>query len=311
MPAMTKNIAILMATYNGAAFLRAQLDSIAAQTHTDWALFVSDDGSTDATMDILRDYQQRWGTDKLRILSGPRAGFAKNFLSLVANADIEADYFAFCDQDDVWREEKLSKAVSFLSECDDSQASLYCSRTELIDERNQHIGYSPYFERPPSFNNALVQSIAGGNTMVFNAKAKALAKVLATHEVEIASHDWTLYQLVSGSGGTIFYDDWASIRYRQHGANLVGSNAALVARMNRGFLFFAGRFRRWTDMNVTALGTVNGELTKEARADLDEFMELRKAGVALKVKNVSNPRYRRQTKISTLAVSIGLALGLV
>ena len=305
------HIAILMGTFNGAAFLSQQLDSIADQSHGDWRLYASDDGSTDETMAILEDYQARWGTDKLHIFKGPKAGFAANFMSLVANQDIKADAFAFADQDDIWCRDKLTKAVSFLDNAAQNQAALYCSRTELIDEHDNHIGYSPYFGRPPSFKNALVQSIAGGNTMVFNSQARGLAQALAAKEVEIVSHDWTLYQLVSGAGGAIYYDEWASIRYRQHNANLVGSNAALIAKLERGGQFFAGRFKRWTDANLTALGSLNGELTQQAHADLDGFIELRRASIAAKLRHLTSPRYHRQTRMSTLAMSIGLTLGLV
>ena len=305
------HIAILMGTFNGAAFLSQQLASIAGQSHQDWTLYVSDDGSTDETMAILKDYQARWGADKLKIFKGPKAGFAANFMSLVANQDINADAFAFADQDDIWCPDKLTKAVSFLDSASQNQAALYCSRTELIDEDDNHIGFSPYFGRQPSFKNALVQSIAGGNTMVFNNAARALAQALAAKNVEIVSHDWTLYQLVSGVGGTIYYDEWASVQYRQHNGNLVGSNAALIAKLERGGQFFAGRFRRWTDANLTALGSLNGELTRQAHADLDGFIELRRASIAAKLKHLSSPRYHRQTRMSTLAMSIGLALGLV
>jgi glycosyltransferase involved in cell wall biosynthesis len=93
-------VAILMCTKNGAAFLGEQLKSIAEQSHTDWSLFVSDDGSTDATRKILKDFAGD-RTQKVTVRNGPGQGVCANFLSLATDPSIEADYFAFSDQDDI------------------------------------------------------------------------------------------------------------------------------------------------------------------------------------------------------------------
>ena len=91
-------IAILMATYNGAVYLRAQLDSLMSQTRRDWTLYVQDDFSTDSTLDIIREYQQRY--DNIRLLEHTsQLGPMKNFMSMLEQ--VEADYYLFCDQDDV------------------------------------------------------------------------------------------------------------------------------------------------------------------------------------------------------------------
>ena len=109
------SVAILLGTYNGEKFLEAQLDSLEAQSVTNWTLYVSDDGSTDATLDIIHRYQSKWGTDKIRYRLGPQKGFAQNFLSLACDTSIKADYYAFCDQDDVWLPEKLSIALEHIA----------------------------------------------------------------------------------------------------------------------------------------------------------------------------------------------------
>ena len=114
MRSLLPQIAVLMGTYNGAEFLPEQLASLAAQTHTNWRLWVSDDGSSDATPGILRRYQEAWGENKLSILAGPRRGFQANFLELTAQPEISADYYAWADQDDVWLPEKLARALECL-----------------------------------------------------------------------------------------------------------------------------------------------------------------------------------------------------
>jgi glycosyltransferase involved in cell wall biosynthesis len=98
-PIDTAQVALLMCTKNGATFLGEQLKSIAEQTHTNWTLFASDDGSTDKTKHIL----ERFGQDQLQrvvVRNGPKKGVCANFLSLATDPTIDGDYFAFSDQDD-------------------------------------------------------------------------------------------------------------------------------------------------------------------------------------------------------------------
>ena len=123
-------VAILMCTKNGAKFLAQQLKSIADQTHANWSLFVSDDGSADKTNEIIarfaRDYPQR-----IVVRHGPKKGVTANFLSLATDPSIEADYFAFSDQDDIWYKNKLERALNWLVTVPDHIPGMYCGRTEL------------------------------------------------------------------------------------------------------------------------------------------------------------------------------------
>ncbi len=96
-------------------FLAAQLDSIVAQTHSNWHVFASDDHSTDGTLAVLNDYRRRWGDDRLAIRSGPGQGFCANFLSLAGDPAIQAAYYAFADHDDIWDEDKLAVALAWLT----------------------------------------------------------------------------------------------------------------------------------------------------------------------------------------------------
>jgi glycosyltransferase involved in cell wall biosynthesis len=107
-------VAVLMCTMQGQHFLAEQLNSIATQTHPRWAIWASDDGSDDHTHAILEYYQSHWGEDRISIHAGPAEGSTANFLSLTCRADIDADYFAYADQDDVWESDKLERAVNWL-----------------------------------------------------------------------------------------------------------------------------------------------------------------------------------------------------
>ncbi|MDR0882848.1 MAG: glycosyltransferase family 2 protein [Candidatus Adiutrix sp.] len=268
-------VAILLGSYNGAAFLAEQLDSLAAQTYPHWRLWVSDDGSTDDTLKILKDYQGRWGQDKLTFGPGPGRGFVQNFLSPTANPEIEADYYAWCDQDDIWLPGKLSRALAQLAPGGQEKPALYGGRTILVDRDNREFGLSPLFNRPPSFANALVQSIMGGNTMIFNCPARSLIK--AGYPLGPVSHDWWAYQLVSGAGGQVIYDEEPQIRYRQHGRNMIGSNQGWPARLARLRRMLKGNFRQWNERNLAALSTVADRLTAASRRELEAFSNLRRA----------------------------------
>lgn len=168
-------VAILLCTFNGKDFILEQLDSIAKQSHRNWRLYISDDGNCHKTRAAINTFRARFEAGRVIVVEGPREGFVANFLSITCDASIEADYFAYSDQDDIWHTNKLEKSVKFLSAQDEQIPSLYCSRTVIVSKDNRNIGLSPLFLKTPTFGNALVQNIAGGNTMVFNKKARELA----------------------------------------------------------------------------------------------------------------------------------------
>ena len=269
-------VAVLLGTLNGAEFLGEQLESIERQSATCWQLVVSDDGSQDGTQECLSAFRHRAGEDRVSITSGPGRGYVANFLSLVQRPT-NADYFAFADQDDVWDADKLQRAVCFLSSLPPDRPALYCSRTRLIDEQGRPAGLSARFTRPPGFANALIQNIAGGNTMVFNRAAREL--LVAFGDVDVVSHDWWVYLVISACGGEIFYDPEPSLDYRQHRGNQIGSSQHLSDRWNRLLLGLRGRKRDWNARHIAALNQMSTLLTDDSRRVLSEFCHARHAGL--------------------------------
>jgi glycosyltransferase involved in cell wall biosynthesis len=266
-------VAILMCTKDGAKFLDEQLRSIADQSHTNWSLFVSDDGSADETREIIRRFAESH-TQKTAIRNGPRKGVCANFLSLATDPTIDADYFAFSDQDDVWYKSKLDRALTWLVTVPDDVPALYCGRTELVTSDGRSYGYSPLFTRPIAFRNALIQSLGGGNTMAFNKAAKRLLETVGM--LDVVLHDWWMYQLVSAVGGAIHYDPQPTLRYRQHSGNLIGSNLGWSARFVRIRMMLKGRFSDWNSKNIAALRRVPAQLIiPQNRETLRLFMQAR------------------------------------
>lgn len=294
---------VLMCTYNGESFLAEQLDSLERQTHSNWSLIVSDDGSLDGTLDLLEGYRNRWGQNRLLVLTGPKRGFAANFLSLTSRADSDADFFAWSDQDDVWNEDKLEVALAWLQAVPPHRPALYCGRTQLIGENGAHLGYSPHFRLAPGFSNALVQSIAGGNTMVFNQAAhKLLCEGGA--ELKVPAHDWWLYQLISGVGGVVHYDPEPKMKYRQHAENVVGSNSGWLARLIRLRMVFQGRFHEWNEQNIQALDAMHHRLSIDSQLTLTHFKRARKQKILRRILGVWLAGLYRQTLLGNLGLML-------
>lgn len=301
-------VAILLCTYYGQHYLAEQLDSFAAQSHTNWEVWASDDGSKDGTHEILQAYKHKWPAGRLSIHFGPAEGFVANFLSLTCKACIEADYYAYSDQDDIWEGDKLARAVEFLETIPPSIPALYCSRTRSVDENNNEIGLSPLFSKPPSFANALVQNIGGGNTMVYNNAARALLRE-AGENIPVVTHDWWAYMVVTGCGGKVFYDSAPTLRYRQHGGNLVGHNANWSARVKRIRMLWQGRFRNWNDTNIAALGNLRDKLTPKSRDILQRFAKARQMSLAPRLFHLKRSGIYRQTLLGNLGLIAAALFG--
>lgn len=303
---LAPKVAILMGCYNGASFIREQLDSIWAQEYTNWCLYASDDGSTDETLGILHEYQRRWGEERLVIINGRRQGFCVNFLSLACNPSIAADYYAFCDQDDVWLPQKLSAALAYLEKQDPNIPQAYGGRTIYTDLSLKMIGESRKYVYPCSFQNALVQSIAGANTMVFNHAAKELLQSIGPVNVE--SHDWWLYIVIEGVGGRLYFDLNPYLLYRQHPGALVGANITLRGQFKRLMMLLRGIYRKWNDENVRVLLTIKHLLEPHNAEVLDEFVRLRKSKLSHRIRMLSVCGLYRQGWHGGIALFIAAVL---
>jgi len=298
-------IAILLCTYNGEKFLAEQLDSLESQNHQNWVLYVSDDGSNDQTIKILQQYQMKWPLGKLIIRKGPQKGYCQNFLSLACDPEIKADYYAFCDQDDVWLPEKLSIALqAILGRQNIYIPFLYCGRTQYVAGDLSIIGASPLFVFPPSFRNALVQSIAGGNTMVFNLSAKLLIEKAGA--VDVPSHDWWVYQLISGADGDVLYDPIPYVLYRQHDGAVIGGNNSFTSKVERVLMMLEGRYHNWNTQNIHALHSVSQLLVKNHQEILKMFNALRRASLRDRFRLMEICGLYRQTRRGTWSLFLAI-----
>lgn len=300
-------VAILLGTYNGEKFLAEQLDSLENQTHKHWIVIASDDGSSDHTLEILQQYQAKWPVGKLTVLNGPKKGFCQNFLSLACNNNIKADYYAFCDQDDVWFPSKLEIALRTINAFKKlGCAFLYCGRTFNVDNELQPCGMSPLFSSPKTFQNAIIQNIAGGNTMVFDVQAKTILEKVGM--VDVFLHDWWLYILVTGSGGNVFYDPDPQILYRQHDGAIVGGGYTIISKLKRVLRLLKGDYQYWNSQNVIAANQAISFLLKENIGTLKTFELLRRAKLYKRIRIFNYFVLSRQTLRGNLSLLLAILL---
>lgn len=302
---------ILLATYRGERFLDEQLASIAAQTHPVWSLLISDDASNDRTLAICHAFAARHPKHSVRVVAGPGQRSTANFLHLMHTVEgfAESDLFAFCDQDDVWLPEKLARAVASLQTAPlrGQQAALYCARTRLVDHRLKPLGTSPLPPRPLGFGNALLQNVASGNTMVFNAPLLRLLRCIDPAHAVL--HDWTAYQAVTGCGGWMHFDPEPCLLYRQHDHNLIGSQGRSWDKVQRMGMLFKGQYRIWGDQTEAAMKDIKEQLTPEGLRLLRNFQHMRhQPHFAARLRAGAGSGLWRQTRSGRASFWLGLAL---
>ena len=303
-------IAILLATYNGTPYLQEQLDSIKRQTHIDWTVLSSDDGSNDETMAMIDAFANTVGKSKVQQVQGPQQGFARNFLSMVCHPNLKADAYAYCDQDDIWLDDKLERAARFLASVPSDVPALYCSRTQYVDQDNYPLGLSLPYARPAVFANALVQNIASGNTMVFNDAARQLL-VQAGPQVDIDLHDWWTYMLVTGMEGKVLFDQTPSVRYRQHPNNLWGMNTSFKSQVMRIKKLFGGRFANWNERHIAALIPMQHRLTLDNQQIFTQFSQARKLSLVPRLVGLKQSGVYRQTIMNNVGFFLAAIVGKV
>lgn len=220
---------ILLCTYNGEKYIRAQIDSILAQKDTRWHLTVSDDGSTDGTVAILDEYVARYPHRIRRYVSGRRFGNARDhFFHLMEHCEVP--YMLFCDQDDVWYRDKVGRVLTMLREIErvhgeDCPALAFTDQTPTDENLNplaqSLMAYHDQHAEEIDYRAILLQNIVTGGAMGVNAAAAKMAARVRDRN-HVIMHDWWLAAVAARFGEVRFIDESLS-DYRQHGHNNVGA----------------------------------------------------------------------------------------
>lgn len=232
-------VAILLSTYNGELYLKQQIDSILIQDFKNWNLFIRDDGSNDATVKIIKQYSNDYHNIHF-IEDQKRLGAAQSFMYLLKS--VEADYYMFCDQDDVWYDNNISTKFNRIKKIESYEIGspiLIFSDATVVDQDLNVINSSfwQYNKIAPNLllsNSAYINvyNSAPGCTMIFNNHLKGIVK---DRNDEILMHDWYL-MIIALKYGKVEISKKSLIMYRQHSSNVVG--AKKISLLNRFLKIF-------------------------------------------------------------------------
>lgn len=222
-------IEVLMAVYNGSAYIREQIDSILNQTYENWHLTISDDGSTDGTDLIADEYAAKYPEQITRVYSGVRFGNARDhFMWLSENCT--SRYMLYSDQDDVFNPEKMSRLMDAMQKAErqwgrDLPILVFSDQT-VVDEKLNVIEPSLMRCQKQAFDSfdyhaLLIQNVVTGGAMMVNRPLCSLAVQCRSRE-RIIMHDWWMAATAARFGKIIYLDEPLSL-YRQHGGNSVGA----------------------------------------------------------------------------------------
>ena len=204
-----KKVAILMSTYNGEKYIKEQLDSLLNQTYKNIDIYIRDDESKDSTVEIIENYMK--SVNNIKLIKGKNLGFVKSFFVLLKNVE-EADYYAYCDQDDIWMEDKIQRVVEHLSKLDESKPNLYFSNSDYYDGEMNFVAHGDS-KKVYNFRNSLVECVSQGMTMCINKKARDY--IVDNIPQNCVFHDWWTYMICAGMGN-IVYDEKPLVKYRRH-----------------------------------------------------------------------------------------------
>lgn len=220
-------VAVLMSTYNGEKYIREQIDSILAQKDVDVTLFIRDDGSTDETINIVKEYIhgsiKENGISRIHIKRGKNAGPGSSFMRLLYSVPDTFDYYAFSDQDDIWLEDKLYVAVNTLKK---TNKMLYTCNLMCVDKDGNEIGLRNQQPADHSCYAIMLSNKTNGCTMVFTNELFKLVSEKCRRPKEVLftarCHD-TWLGAVSAVMNEIVYDFDYHMYYRQHENNVIGA----------------------------------------------------------------------------------------
>ena len=287
-------IEVLMAVYNGSAYIREQIDSILNQTYENWHLTISDDGSTDGTDLIADEYAAKYPEQITRVYSGVRFGNAQDhFMWLSENCT--SRYMLYSDQEDVFNPEKMSRLMDAMQNAErqwgrDLPILVFSDQT-VVDEKLNVIEPSLMRCQKQAFDSfdyhaLLIQNVVTGGAMMVNRPLCSLAVQCRSRE-RIIMHDWWMAATAARFGKIIYLDEPLSL-YRQHGGNSVGAKRVGSAGYIAGMMGNLRGVREMILRKKSQAGvfeeTYTALLTAEDRQFLSRMKQSR-SGIRFDLKN--------------------------
>lgn len=257
-------VAVLVSTYNGEKYLREQLDSLWSQNYGNFTVFVRDDGSVDNTVNILSEFYNK-GMLNIIFDNNGNLGPGKSFLTLASSVD--AEIYMFCDQDDVWLDDKISKAVDEIRVYGFDSPVLFFSDLRVVDKNGKLIHDSFLTLEGINIAKSLnlkvlaVQNSVVGCTVAFTNSLKQKVFQINILDFDIAMHDWWFAMYAACLGKLVYYPG-ALMLYRQHDKNVSGTSSNS----------FFGRFLRFNfGQRVSRLRKYKSRIAKQALSFLSAY----------------------------------------
>lgn len=227
-------VTILMATYNGAQYIKQQLDSLINQTYTNWKLIIRDDGSTDNTIEIVEQYISLHSNVSLVINKTKQKGAVSNFAALYALARKQqsGSYIMFCDQDDIWLPNKIKATMALMQNAEQQNHNkpvMIFGNMQMITSEGVPIDEEMKLMPQLSFNRTLVQNYALGCTMMIN---NELIQIMEDIPLLAENHDYWVCLIATAFGVTRYLED-SYLQYRQHNNNVTSQGAGMKKRFTR------------------------------------------------------------------------------
>lgn len=300
----SKKVAVLLSTYNGEKYVAEQIHSILTQTYKNLVLVIRDDGSSDKTKKIVKEFADKY--ENIRMVEGKNMGFIKSFFELLKYE--QADYYAYADQDDIWLPEKISLAVKSLEQYPEtmpnmafSNSDYYNVNMELIKEGEKNKTFS--------FINSLYECVSQGMTMVINQTAKDM--ILDFVPEKVFFHDWWTYMICSGMGN-VAYDNVTTVKYRRDGKNATaeGEGFLKVLEWRIKNLFGKGGMKDIKMQQREFKRLFYNKVGPDEQKILDIFVQ-EKYSLKGALRKATYPNSLRRSKLADIAVRILFVFGIL
>lgn len=290
----SRRVVVIMSAYNAEKYLAEQIDSILGQHGADVRLYVRDDGSRDRTREILSRYTREDG--RVRFDAGRNLGAMNSFMHALFDCPFEGDYYGFADADDVWVPDKLAYTIDLLEGTVASVGhtggpAAVSTKLRVVDERLAPMGETATPRLGLSFENALIDTVASGASILMNPAAFSLLREF--RPTRAVMHDAWAYLLITAFG-EFRYGDRPTILYRQHASNVIGTAHGWKRRL-------AVRWRRFRTPNpywaqAVEFATQFGpRLDPEKRRVLDAYVGYRRS-LSTRLRFALSPSVRPQSR---------------
>ena len=290
------SVAILMTTYNGGQFLEEQIQSLVSQKQVVIQIYVNDDGSTDNTLDILQKWKDKGFVANIsrsdRI--GPNSAFQK-----LLQENLNKEYIAFCDQDDIWSPNKLTEQIRFMTS---KVPTLVFTDRELFTKHQVNSKKNKSRALKPSFQNALLENVAPGNTILINKEAARMLSAFI--EPRVAHYDAWFYLIISSLGQVQYVKD-KLVKYRLHDNNLVGIRSGEDYSPFNSLRNYFDNAQFFHDFKTGSLGQNDEEYFSRFISLIHERNRFVRLSKALKL------QIHRQKRLHSLFVRIFLLAGIL